>query len=68
LLTGTQLDAIVRFKGQVGRNWQRAADGYGLLVLDSGRYPALGRFYRTAQGTRTLFDRDGLQIVRVSSS
>lgn len=68
LLTREQLDTIGRFKGLAGRDWQHAATGYGLLILDSRESRARARYYRTAPGARTLFDRDGLQIVRVSSS
>lgn len=63
LLSTSQLTRIVEFKTHTGRDWQRLADGYRLLVLDSLREPWVARYFERAPGARTLFDGGGVAVV-----
>lgn len=63
LLDASQLTSIVLFKNRDGPDWQRPARGYRLLALNVKAYPGLGRYYRSAVASRTLFEGSGLDIV-----
>lgn len=64
LLSQRQLTAIARFRLEQGVDWQRAAEGYRLLVLDPrGDKGAVALFRR--QGARTVYrDRDVVVLER----
>ncbi len=61
LLTGAQLEAVVKFKAQAGPNWAEAASGYRLLVLQ--RSSAVTSQLEHASGARVLFDREGMAVI-----
>jgi hypothetical protein len=62
LLSTAQLQAIYDLKSQAGDDWNRAARGYRLLVLDSSSQ-ALVRAFLRERGTRRLFERDGAVVL-----
>jgi hypothetical protein len=61
LLSNAQLDKIVTFRTEHGVDWQRAANGYGLLVLQPGADGGAIELFRRA-GARVLY-RDGKVVV-----
>ena len=63
LLSARQLTGVVRFKARSGPDWQRLADGYRLLVLDSLGAPRLARYFERVPGARTLFAGGGVAVV-----
>ncbi|HKO29091.1 MAG TPA: hypothetical protein VJU80_16655 [Solirubrobacteraceae bacterium] len=62
LLSTAQLQAIYDLKSHAGDDWDRAARGYRLLVLDSSA-DALVRAFQREPGTRRLFGRDGAVVL-----
>jgi hypothetical protein len=62
LLTTAQLQAIFDLKSQAGDNWNRAARGYRLLVLNTSA-DSLVRTFLREPGTRRLFERDGAVVL-----
>jgi hypothetical protein len=64
LLDGTQLDRIIRFRNQAGVDWQRAASGYGLLVLDPGAEQRTIRFYERRPGSKVLYSGPKVAVIR----
>jgi hypothetical protein len=62
LLSTAQLQAIYNLKSHAGDDWDRAARGYRLLVLDSSA-DALVRAFQREPGTRRLFERDGAVVL-----
>ena len=65
LLTTKQFDSIVRFRTESGLDWQRAASGYSLLVLDPSSDQGAIRFFTHQQGTKVLFrNRDVVVLHR----
>ncbi len=62
LLSQRQLGTIVDFRTEHGYDWQRAAQGYGLLVLDPVGDRGAIELYRRLPGTTVLF-RDSQVVV-----
>jgi hypothetical protein len=62
LLPRRLLQAVVDFRKVHGVDWQRAADGYPLLVLDPVGDRQAVRYYRALPGTRVLYG-DGNVVV-----
>lgn len=62
LLSPSQLEAIAALKEQAGDDWNRAARGYRLLVLDSSATSLVRGFLREP-GTRRLFEGDGAVVL-----
>jgi hypothetical protein len=62
LLTRKQLDRIVAFRLEHGPDWLRAANGYGLLVLDPKSDSGAVRLLARQPGTSVLY-RDGHVVV-----
>lgn len=66
LLTARELHAVADFGHQTGLNWPRLANGYGLLVLDDRGSRAFRTYFGRQSGTRILYDRNGLIVIRRS--
>jgi hypothetical protein len=68
LLSGDQLRSLARFRDRSTDDWQRAADGYRLLVLDTAsERPAIRDLLRRT-GTRTLYrDRHVAVLLRAAA-
>jgi hypothetical protein len=62
LLSKRQLTEIVDFRTEHGLDWQRAARGYGLLVLDPAGDTGAIRLFSRLSGTTVLF-RDSQVVV-----
>jgi hypothetical protein len=54
---------IVRFSGEQGENWKTLADGYEVLVLESGRKPSSVDDFLAEPGARALYRDDSLTVV-----
>jgi hypothetical protein len=65
LLTDRQLSEIVAFNAERGLDWQRAADGYGLLVLDSARDKGAVALFKREPGTTVLYRDRNVVVLRV---
>lgn len=64
LLSERQLTTIIDFRTEHGVDWQRAARGYGLLVLDPvGDEGAIG-LYEGLPGTKVLFRDSEVVVLR----
>jgi hypothetical protein len=63
LLTGDQLDSIVRFKLSK-RNWQSGAAGYRVLVLDPDDGKARIRALEHMPGTRVFYKSSSVVVLR----
>jgi hypothetical protein len=62
LLTDRELRSLAAFFDQSGPRWQRAAAGYGLLVIDPAEGPAVGSL---GGGTRVLHsDPNAIVVLR----
>lgn len=66
LLTAHELKAVANFGHQVGLDWPRLANGYGLLVLGDRGSHAFRTYFSGQSGTRILYDRNGLIVIRRS--
>ena len=62
LLPSARLQEVVDFRLEHGLDWQRAANGYGLLVLDPAGDSGAVRLFRRLPGTTVLF-RDRYVVV-----
>jgi hypothetical protein len=62
LLSTRQLDRIVAFREEHGYDWQRAANGYRLLVLSPGGDRGAVELYEKQSGTQVLY-RDSNVVV-----
>ncbi len=68
LLSGRQLRTLYSFRTEQGLDWQRAANGYGVLVLDPAGDAGAVRLYERRPGTSVLFrDRD-VVVLRVRTA
>jgi hypothetical protein len=68
LLTKRQLQSIVDFRTEHGLDWQRAARGYRVLVLDPGEDGGAVRYYRGLHGTTVLFHDKHVIVLRLGAS
>ncbi len=62
LLSSGQLSTLFAFRTEHGLDWQRAARGYGVLVLDPIGDAGAVRLYERRPGTKVLY-RDGKIVV-----
>lgn len=62
LLTPVQLKKIVTLRQQSAVDWQQAADGYRLLVLDTRSQPAVRALSREA-GAKVLYNANGVAVI-----
>jgi hypothetical protein len=67
LLSGSEMDSVVRVLAAVGPNWKQGATGYRLLVLDRAAWPESVRGFLMESGHRVLYD-DGQRVVILRSA
>ena len=64
LLSNRQLTVVVDFRAEHGLDWQRAARGYGLLVLDPAGDKGAVRLFERLHGTTVLFRDSHVVVLR----
>jgi hypothetical protein len=67
LLTDRQLRSIVNFRNEHGLDWQRAAHGYRVLVLNPSGDVGAVRYYRGLRGTSVLFRDKRVIVLRLGA-
>jgi hypothetical protein len=55
LLTAERLTALFEFRNRIGDDWRRAADGFGIVVLDVGSEHLVERELLADEGTRRIY-------------
>jgi hypothetical protein len=64
LLTSAQLSSLFHFRAEVGYDWQRAAAGYGLLVLDPGSDSGAVKLFEREPGSTVLYRDSNVVVLR----
>ncbi len=59
---------IVRFRGEQGDDWKTLADGYGVVVLESGQEPSNVNDFLVEPGARALYRDDRITVVQRPAS
>jgi hypothetical protein len=55
---------IVRFRGEQGDDWKTLADGYEVVVLESGQEPSNVNDFLAEPGARALYRDDRITVVK----
>ena len=55
---------IARFRGEQGDDWKTLADGYDVIVLESGAEPSSVRDFLSEPGARALYRDDRITVVQ----
>jgi hypothetical protein len=66
LLTSGELAALFAFRTEHGLDWQRAARGYGVLVLDPLSDGGAIELFEHRRGTRLLFSDRNVVVLRLA--
>jgi hypothetical protein len=68
LLRQPELRRILSFRKERGPNWQQAANGYRLLVLDPGGDIGAVRLFERRPGTKVLYQNGDVIVLRVGAA
>jgi hypothetical protein len=68
LLGSKQLASLVAFRTEHGLDWPKAADGYGLLVLDPASDRGAVRLYERQAGAMVLYRDRNVVVIRRPAS
>jgi hypothetical protein len=63
LLTGAQLTALYQFRNRIGPDWKRAADGFGIVVLDVRSERLVERDLLTERGTSRAYRDEQVSVL-----
>jgi hypothetical protein len=55
---------IVRFRGEQGKDWKTLADGYAVVVLETGQEPSNVDDFLSERGARALYRDDRITVVQ----
>ncbi len=61
-------ERIVRFRGEQGEDWKSLADGYRVLVLETGQKPSHVQDFAGERGARVLYQNDRVTVVLRSAT
>jgi hypothetical protein len=63
ILDPETFERIVRFRGEQGDDWKSLADGYRVIVLESGAKPSSVEDFLSEPGAEKLYADDGITVV-----
>jgi hypothetical protein len=64
ILDPETFERIVRFRGEQGEDWKSLADGYGVIVLESGAEPSSVEDFLAEPGAEQLYADEQITVVR----